>query len=82
MARHIAPDETGHVYRAVITITPHTREPYTKHEGPYGTAAAAQGRVTFWTNHYADRDEDDELTGTSRATGHIEQGKTVWEPVK
>lgn len=82
MARNIGADRNGDVYRAVITITNHDGTTRTKHEGPYAKASQARGRVTFWTNYYAEPNPDTfEPTGTSRATGHIEQATTTWERI-
>lgn len=75
MARNINA-KTGDVYRAVITSTNRDGTTSTWYEGPYATAGAARGRVTFWTNHLTDPD-----TGKSRATGHVEQAVTTWSQV-
>ncbi|MEU5596605.1 hypothetical protein [Streptomyces sp. NPDC020298] len=82
MARSIGMAADATVYRAVITFTDHDGAQDTKHEGPYGSLGAARARVSFWTNYLADRDEDTgEKTGTSRATGYVEQGTVDWERV-
>ncbi|MEU3098539.1 hypothetical protein ABZ690_28235 [Streptomyces sp. NPDC006967] len=58
MARNIGADGRT-VYRAAVTITDRTtRDTHTDYEGPYATAAAAQARVTFWTNHLAELHPD------------------------
>ncbi|MEU1082330.1 hypothetical protein ABZ368_19275 [Streptomyces sp. NPDC005908] len=82
MARNIGADGST-VYRAAITIKDKTTgDTHTDYEGPYATAAAAQGRVTFWTNHLAELHPDTfKPTGTSRAEGHVEQAHTAWTPV-
>ncbi|OKI04949.1 hypothetical protein A6A06_09660 [Streptomyces sp. CB02923] len=78
MARSIGMAADATVFRAVITKR-YSSDTVTTYEGPYGSIADARARVTFWTNYLADRDEDGEPTGTSRASGHVERGAITWE---
>lgn len=83
MARSIGMAADATVFRAVIKFTDRDGTQRTEYEGPYGAIGAARGRVSFWTNYLADRDEETlEPTGTSRAKGHVEQGSVTWERVK
>lgn len=77
MARSISMEPDAPVYRAVIVKRYPDREPSTAYEGPYATPAAAQGRVTFWVNYLTDYDDEGQPTG-SRASGHVEVGRTSW----
>ncbi|MCI3271426.1 hypothetical protein [Streptomyces cylindrosporus] len=80
MARSIGMAADATVYRAVIEFTNRDGTKDTKHEGPYGSIAAARARVSFWANYLADRDEETgERTGTSRASGYVERGSVEWE---
>lgn len=80
MARSIGMAADATVFRAVITKQHRDGEAVTTHEGPYGSIGAARARVSFWVNHLADLDEDTcERTGTSRASGYVEQGTVTWE---
>lgn len=79
MARSIGMAAEATVFRAVITKKYPNREPFTAYEGPYGTGAAAQARVTFWVNYLAVLDEDTgEPTGASNASGYVEAGSVSW----
>ncbi len=79
MARSIGMAADATVFRAVITKQYPGREAFTDYEGPYGSAAAARARVTFWVNHLAIRDEDTyERTGESNASGYVESGSVTW----
>lgn len=80
MARSIGMAADATVFRAVITKKyPHSPEPFTDYEGPYGSASAARARVTFWVNHLAVLDEETgEPTGESDASGHVESGSVTW----
>ncbi|WP_413102252.1 hypothetical protein [Streptomyces sp. Inha503] len=80
MARSIGMAADATVYRAVIQFTNRDGTTRTEYEGPYGGIGAARARVSFWTNHLADIDEETgERTGTSRASGHVERGTVSWE---
>ena len=82
MARSIGMAADATMFRAVITKHYPGNTPFTDYEGPYGSAAAAQGRVTFWVNYLAVRDEETgELTGESCASGFVEQGEITWKRV-
>jgi hypothetical protein len=83
MARNIGMTD-GRVYRAVITKTyaGHDGEPestVTHAEGPYTTAGAALGRVSFWRNLVAGSLGWGHLL---RAEGHVETAELKWEPVE
>ena len=78
MARSIGMAKDATVFRAVITKQ-YKDGPVTDYEGPYGSIGAARARVSFWTNYLADRDDETgEKTGTSRASGYVEQGTVTW----
>jgi hypothetical protein len=80
MARSIGMAADATVFRAVITKQHRDGETVTTHEGPYGSIGAARARVSFWTNYMADYDDETgERTGTSRASGYVEQGTVAWE---
>jgi hypothetical protein len=79
MARSIGMAAGAQVFRAVIEITGRDGTKQTRYEGPYGAIGAARGRVSFWTNHLAEYDDDGEPTGESRASGHVEIGTVTWE---
>lgn len=82
MARSIGMAADATVFRAVITKQYRNGTTVTDYEGPYGAIGAARARVSFWTNYLADRDEETcEPTGTSRASGYVEQGTVAWERV-
>jgi hypothetical protein len=77
MARSIGMAAGAKVYRAAITKKySHSELPFTVYEGPYGDAAAAKGRVTFWKNHLGTR----KLGATEWAEGHVEEGEVTWTP--
>lgn len=79
MARSIGMAEGATVFRAVITKKYPDREAFTTYEGPYGSAGAAQARVTFWVNYLAVVDEETGLkTGESGASGFVEEGSVTW----
>lgn len=83
MARSIGMAADATVFRAVITKQLRDGTTVTEHEGPYGGIGAARARVSFWVNHLADVDEETcEPTGTSRASGYVEQGTVSWERVR
>lgn len=78
MARRIGMGPDATVYRAVITtIYDHAPEGVTRYQGPYGTSAAAQARVTRAVNRAVDYD-DNGAALPSRASGYIEQGSFTW----
>lgn len=80
MARSIGMAADATVFRAVITKQ-YDDGPVTTYEGPYGSISAARARVSFWTNYLADYDDGTgEKTGTSRASGYVEQGSVTWKP--
>ncbi|MFJ4703188.1 hypothetical protein ACIP5N_34065 [Streptomyces sp. NPDC088768] len=81
MARSIAMSANAKVYRAVVTITDRDGTTSQRCEGPYDSPGAARARVTFWTNYHADYDDEGLPTGTSRATGHVEEGTVTWRPL-
>lgn len=77
MARKIAVDDDGTMYRAVI-VKKYRRnaEPVTTYEGPYDKPGAARARVTFWKNWLgADKSQE------QWADGWIESAETVWSRV-
>jgi hypothetical protein len=80
MARSIGMAKDATVFRAVVTSTNRDGKTSTWHEGPYGSIGAARARVSFWTNHLQDYDDETgEPTGTSRASGYVERGTVSWE---
>ena len=78
MARSIGMAADATVFRAVITKKYPDREPFTTYEGPYGSAAAARARVTFWVNHMTDTDWETGETIVS-ASGYVEAGSVTWK---
>lgn len=82
MARSIGMTADATVFRAVIVKTqPLGVEPLTVYEGPYGSAAAARARVTFWVNYMAECDDEGNPTGASRASGYVEQATVTWSRI-
>ncbi|MCZ0983839.1 hypothetical protein O1L60_44560 [Streptomyces diastatochromogenes] len=75
MARNIGMEPDAEVWRAVIvkTFTDGTTE--TVYEGPYGAAAQARARVTFWRNWMADVANYE----AGKAEGHVERAQPAWE---
>lgn len=69
MARHIGADGRP-VYRAVITLG---EDPRPRYEGPYDSIGTARARIAFWRTYLA--------RSGSTATGHVEQGHTLWTPL-
>ncbi|WP_424891827.1 hypothetical protein [Streptomyces sp. XH2] len=83
MARSIGMAADATVYRAVITIQHRDGKTTTTYEGPYGSSGAARARVSFWRRYLADFDPDTlEPTGSSRASGYVEQGTVNWQRVE
>lgn len=76
MPRRIAVTEDTPVFRAVITKKYPNSEAFVSYEGPYLTAAAARGRVTYWTNYLNERDENGVMSTTT--FGHVETGRVTW----
>lgn len=80
MARSIGMAADAAVFRAVITKKRRDGSTVTDYEGPYGSIGAARARVSFWTNYYAERDDETgDLTGRSDASGYVERGTVAWE---
>ncbi len=73
MSRSIAMHDGDPVFRAVIRGVWADGQPFARREGPYGSAAQAKARVTFWRNHLAKNG------GT--AAGRVERGTVSWSPV-
>lgn len=79
MARSIGMAADGTVFRAVIRKKyKRNEEPFTTYEGPYGSAAAARARVTFWQNNLAELDDNGNVSTEQWATGHVESGTVAW----
>lgn len=75
MARGIGMKPDAALYRAVIVKSYANGEQFTVYEGPYDAPGQARARVSFWRNHFADRDNGDS------ADGHIETCQPAWEKV-
>ncbi|MEV1042960.1 hypothetical protein AB0J01_41330 [Streptomyces sp. NPDC050204] len=73
MARNIGMTPEAEVWRAVITKTFPDGTTETVYAGPYGAAAQARGRVTFWRNYLAKYGKG------AKADGHVERARPVWE---
>jgi hypothetical protein len=73
VARDIGMAPNALVYRAVITKSYPDGTTVTEYEGPYGAVGPARGRVTFWRNHLAKRDDG------ATADGYVEQSRPTWE---
>lgn len=74
MARSIGMSANATVFRAVIVKKyPHNDAAYTAYEGPYGEAAAAKARVTFWRNRLGT-----DRTERTWADGYVEEGTIDW----
>ncbi|AKA61712.1 hypothetical protein SEA_YDN12_45 [Streptomyces phage YDN12] len=76
MARSIGMAEDATVFRAVIRKKYPDQEAFTAYEGPYGSAAAARARVTFWKNYL--NQPDAEGNPVNETDGHVETGTVVW----
>jgi len=68
MARCISPDESGKLYRAVITI-----DGITSHRGPYTREATAKGQITTEKNWYYNRNRE--------VTGKVQEAVIDWKDV-
>lgn len=75
MARDIGMASDAELFRAVITKHYGDGTVETVHEGPYDKPGTARGRIGFWRNHLARRDDG------SRAEGHVESCRPVWSRV-
>jgi hypothetical protein len=73
VARNIGMAPDALVYRAVITKSYPDGDEFIEYEGPYDKIGLARGRVSFWRNHFAKRDDG------ATADGYVEQCRPTWE---
>ncbi|MFD5451250.1 hypothetical protein [Streptomyces sp. NPDC127100] len=75
MARDIGVTPGAELFRAVTTKYYGDGTVETVYEGPYDKPGTARGRVGFWRNHLAKREDG------SKAQGYIESCRPVWSRV-
>jgi hypothetical protein len=74
MARHIWGDETGRIYRAVVTVTYETGKVTPFAYGPYSSQGAAKRQATREAAYF------ERWGNTVSVTSQIESAFVFWEP--